>query len=64
MVTDYRSFSYWVMKEPKISSGVRDLAMLNELGEDKPSTITYQLDPISTFFRVFAYNRPADAAPE
>ena len=64
VVTDYRSFSYWVMKEPKISSGVRDLAMLNELGEDKPSTITYQLDPISTFFRVFAYNRPADAAPE
>ena len=64
VVTSYRSFSYWIMKAPTNSNGIRDLAMLNELGEDKPETITYQLDPVSTFYRVFAYNRPADVSPE
>lgn len=64
VVTDYRSFSYWVMKHPMNSSGVRDLEMMNDLGDEKPKTITYQLDPVSTFYRVFAYNRTADEAPE
>ncbi len=64
VVTNYRSFSYWIMKEPKNSNGIQDLAMLKNLGEDKPATITYQLDPISSFYRVFAYNRMADAPPE
>jgi DNA repair protein RadD len=64
VVTDYRSFSYWIMKNPTNVLGQRDLAMLKELGEEKPETITYQLDPATTYYRVFAYGRPADAAPE
>jgi len=64
VVTDYRSFSYWIMKNPTNVLGQRDLAALNELGDGKPETITYQLDPATTYYRVFAYNRPADVAPE
>ena len=64
VVTDYRSFSYWIMKNPTHTQGIKDLEAMQALGDEKPDTITYQLDPISTFFRVFAYNRPADVPPE
>ena len=64
VVTDYRSFSYWVMKHPKNSYGIKDLEAMQALGDERPETITYQLDPETTFFRVFAYNRPADVPPE
>jgi len=64
VVTDYRSFSYWVMKHPTHTQGIKGLEAMQALGDEKPDTITYQLDPISTFFRVFAYNRPADVPPE
>lgn len=64
VVTDYRSFSYWIMKNPTNSYGMKDLLAMQELGDEKPETITYQLDPATTYYRVFAYNRPADAAPE
>lgn len=64
VVTDYRSFSYWIMKQPTNSYGMKDLIAMEELGDEKPTTITYQLDPATTYYRVFAYNRPADAAPE
>jgi len=63
VVTNYRSFSYWVMKEPKNSFQRTELANLNALGDDAPETITYQKDPDSGFYRVFAYNGKPDEAP-
>jgi DNA repair protein RadD len=64
VVTDYRSFSYWIMKNPNHTNAQRDLDALRALGDERPDTITYQLDPVTTFYRVFAYNRPADVPPE
>jgi DNA repair protein RadD len=64
VVTEYRSFAYYIMKEPNNAFGMRDLTALNELNGSKPLTITYQLNPDTSYFRVFAYNRPADAPPE
>lgn len=64
VVTDYRSFSYWIMKNPQNTYGQRDLAAMEELGDEKPQTITYQLDPATTYYRVFGYGRPADVEPQ
>lgn len=64
VVTDYRSFSFWVMKEPKNYRAQQELAMLQALGDDEPETITYQKDAESGFYRIFSYNGPADVAPE
>ena len=64
VVTDYRSFSYWVMKQPTSSYGQKDLAALQALGEEKPKTITYRLNPETTYYQVYAYDRPADEPPE
>jgi DNA repair protein RadD len=64
VVTEYRSFSYFIMKEPNNGFAMNDLNALNELDGTKPMTITYQLNPETTYYRVFAYNRPADAPPE
>lgn len=63
VVTDYRSFSYWVMKEPNNSRARRDLEMLTGLGDNAPETITYQKDAMTGFFVVFAYNEAADVPP-
>lgn len=64
VVTEYRSFSYWIMKKPTNSYGISDLTAMEALGDEKPKTITYQLNPETTYYRVFGYNRPADAPPQ
>jgi len=63
VVTKYRSFSFWIMKEPTHHRARVELAMLEALGEDDPLTITYQKDPETGFYRVFKFNGPADAPP-
>jgi len=64
VITEYRSFSYWVMREPNNVGAKKSLDALLALGDKKPETITYQKDKDSNFFRVFAYNRPHDEPPE
>lgn len=64
VVTDYRSFSYWIMKEPTNGFGMNDLMALEDLNGKKPKTITYQLNPETTYYRVFAYGLPPDTMPE
>ena len=64
VVTEYRSFSYWIMKHPNNSYGMSDLTAMQALGDEMPETITYQLNPETTYYRVFGYNRTADAPPQ
>jgi DNA repair protein RadD len=64
VVTEYRAFSYWVLRDPEHIGGKKALEALNALGARKPETITYQKDKENNFFNVFAYNRPHDAPPE
>jgi DNA repair protein RadD len=64
-VTPYRQFSTWFMPNASHSSGQRDYAaFMAATGEGQPSTITYVKDMASGFFRVLAYDRPADVEPD
>ena len=63
VVTPFRSFSFWVMKNPTFPKAQRELEMLQALGDDAPKTITYQKDIQSGFYRVSAYNRRPDEIP-
>ena len=63
VVTEYRSFSFWVMKEPSHYKGKQELAMIEALGDEMPKTITYQKDATSGFYRVFSFNNPHDTMP-
>ncbi len=63
--TPYRSFSIWLMPEGTFARAMRDWQMFDAAtlgGERPPETVTYQKEP-SGFYRVFAYNQPADQAP-
>lgn len=64
VTTEYRSFSFWVMKEPTWTRAMKERADLDALNGEAPQTITYQKDSDSGFYRVFSYNRPPDEAPE
>lgn len=64
VTTEYRSFSYWVMKIPTWTRAMKERADLDALNGEVPQTITYQKDASTGFYRVFSYNRPADEAPE
>ena len=64
VTTEYRSFSYWVMKNPTWARAMKERNDLDALGGSMPETITYQKDAGSGFYRVFSYNGPADEAPE
>lgn len=66
-ITPYRQFSTWFMPESTSVKGQADWAMFDAAtggGNNKPSTITYRKDPKSGFYRVLAFNRPADVEPE
>jgi len=63
VVTEYRSFSFWVMKEPNHYKSKQELAMIEALGGEMPKTITYQKDATSGFYRVFSFNNPHDTMP-
>ena len=65
-VTPYRQFSTWVQPEATHSRGIKDYALFMAAtgnAEHKPATITYQKDEGSGFFRVIAFDRPADVEP-
>jgi len=65
-VTPYRQLTTWVMPEGKHSQAMRDFQMWGEAlkgGDDMPATITYKREA-SGFYRIAAYNRPADTEPE
>jgi DNA repair protein RadD len=62
VVTEYRTFTYWVPKEPTWSQGYTDRSMLLGLGDTKPETITYQKE--GQWYKVYGYNRRADEVPK
>jgi DNA repair protein RadD len=65
--TPYRSFSTWVMKRPTNERALRDkesLVFATQNMQDMPKTVTYQKDPNTKFYRVIAYNKEADRAPD
>lgn len=63
VVTPYRSFSFWVLRQPTFSKAMRERAMLDGLRGQPPMTITYQKDAETGFYRAIAYNRAKDEAP-
>ena len=64
VTTPYRTFAFWVFKEPTWSKGFQDRAMFLGLGGKPPETITYQKDTDSKFYKIHAYNRRADEIPQ
>jgi len=63
VVTPYRSFSFWVLKNPQHTIGMADRNRLNALLGSPPETITYQKDAETGFYRVLSYNRQKDENP-
>lgn len=63
VVTPYRSFSFWVLKEPSFHKARVAKAMFDELGGSVPRTITYAKDVNSGFYNVFSYNEMEDEVP-
>lgn len=63
VVTPYRSFSFWVMKDPVTNIQLADRDNFDRLRREQPRTITYRKDPDSGFFRVLGYNRQPDEDP-
>lgn len=65
--TPYRSFTTWVMKKPKNEEAYRDreqLVWASRNLQEMPRSVTYRKDPNSGFYRILAYNKEADRAPE
>jgi len=58
-VTEYRQFSIWLMPEPTNAKAKAQLDRWQETDGD-PKTVSYVREPDSQFWRVLAYNRPAD----
>lgn len=64
-VTPHRQFSVWYMKEPKNPRQIHDLEKYQSaIANGQPKTISYVKDRDSGFFRVMAFNMPADVEPE
>jgi len=59
VVTDFRTFSFWVPKEPTWADGHRMARMFAALNGTRPDTITYRKD--GDWYKVFAFNEVADA---
>jgi len=64
VVTPYRSFTFWVHKDPKWAKGLQDKALYLSLNGSEPKTITYEKNPDSGFYKIYAYNRSADEIPD
>ena len=60
VVTEYRRFSYWLMKEPTHAKALRDLELFQALDGDAPETISYRKEADSGFYRVYSYNGEPD----
>jgi len=66
-VTPYRQFSTWHQPEATHTKGMRDwqaFESATDNGNQKPATISYCKDVESSFYRILAYNRPADIEPQ
>ena len=64
-VTPYRQFSTWFQPGAAFAKGAREYAtFMAATANGKPATITYAKDLDSGFFRILAYNHPADVEPE
>lgn len=59
VTTEYRSFSFWIMKEPKWKSAISARKMFYDLNGQNPDTITYRKSD-NGFYNVLAYNREPD----
>ena len=60
VVTPYRSFSFWVLKEPTFHKARVQKSLFNELKGSIPLTITYIKDADSGFYSILAYNEVPD----
>ena len=63
ITTPYRSFSFWMMKDPKNSRALADLERWRALDGEVPKTVTYQKGD-DGFYRIYAWNMPKDEEPE
>lgn len=66
-VTPYRQFTMWFQPDAKHARGQAEWDMFmraTDGGQVTPKTVTYQKDAGTVFYRVFAFNRPADVAPD
>lgn len=59
VVTEFRTFSFWVHKEPTWADGHRMAVLYASLRGERPQTITYRKD--GDWYKVFAFNEAADA---
>lgn len=69
IVTPYRSFSVWFLPESNGWKRQQEYQAFVAVGggawrPGHPSTVTYQKDAQSGFYRVFAWNEPEDQEPE
>jgi hypothetical protein len=64
VITEYRTFTYWVPIDPTWHKGQLQAKMLHDLNGAPPATITYQKNVDNKFYEIFAYNRKADEIPE
>ena len=60
--TPYRSFSWWVQKNPKSQFAMRQLEMYQSLNGERPQTVEYKKEE-NGFFTVFSFNKPKDEEP-
>jgi DNA repair protein RadD len=63
VTTPYRTFSFWVPREPTYSKGFQERAMFMPFKDKKPESVTYKKDQ-NGWFKVLAYNRKADEIPD
>lgn len=60
-VTPWRQFSIWLLAEPKNAKQAADLRRWQDVeAQGGPRTISYLKEADSNFWRVLAYNQPAD----
>lgn len=64
VVTPYRSFSFWILKNPTFHKARIQKAMFDALGGSVPKTITYMKDAESGFYSIFGYDEIADEVPK
>lgn len=58
-VTPYRQFSVWIMAKPKNAKQAADLERWQATGGN-PETVSYIRDGDTQFYRILAFNQPAD----
>ncbi len=62
IVTTYRSFSIWVLKNPVTKKQQRDFNLINDL-EESPHSVTYKMDE-NGFYRILGFNYEVEEEPK